>query len=275
MIVIDFEVFKHDWLCVAVDLANKQETVIVNDRDALVELHTNTKLFIGYNIRNYDAHIMKAILCDINPYEVSQQIIVNGIKGHQFSKMMNQVNLTFFDIMPNPPVGLKTLEGFMGSDIQESSVPFDIDRKLTTAEINDVIKYCRHDVMQTIEVFIRRQEEFTSQLELVKMFNMPAIDMGRTKAQLSAKALGARYVKHNDETDFTIPANLRIKKYQFVVDWFKQCRNAAVSIQEFYKQKLECDIAGVPHVFAWGGIHGARQNYCETGYFVNVDVALA
>lgn len=31
-----------------------------------------------------------------------------------------------YDVMPNPPVGLKTMEGFMGSNIKETEVPFDI-----------------------------------------------------------------------------------------------------------------------------------------------------
>ena len=115
---------------------------------------------------------------------------------------------------------------------------------------------------------------------------MPRGDMGRTKAQLSAKALGAvrPFEPRNDELNFSIPDTLRIKKYKHVVDWFVECRDRALwnisqgidpdaLLKDFYSQKLECNIAGVPHVFAWGGIHGAIPNYCETGYFVNVDVA--
>lgn len=31
-------------------------------------------------------------------------------------------------------------------------------------------------------------------------------------------------------------------------------------------------IAGVPHVFAWGGVHGAREHYHRKGLIINVDV---
>ena len=278
MIVIDFECFHSDWLCVAYDLVAKKETVIVNDREQFIEFYNAHKrdLWIGYNIRNYDSFIIKAILLGFNPKEVNDFIIVQKRKGHEFSREFNKVTLNVFDIMPNPPVGLKTLEGFMGQDIRESSVDFTIERKLTPEEIEETIGYCRHDVQQTCLVLSERQEELTSQLELVKMFDMPRADMGKTKAQLSAKILGARRRdSRGDDFNFSIPETLRIKKYQFVVDWFKECREKGVSMDEkdFYAQKLECEIAGVPHVFAWGGIHGAIPNYNQKGYFVNVDVA--
>jgi DNA polymerase len=32
-------------------------------------------------------------------------------------------------------------------------------------------------------------------------------------------------------------------------------------------------VAGVPHVFGWGGVHGAREKYKGHGYFINMDVA--
>lgn len=289
MLVIDFECFAYDWLCVVFDLVNKREHVIINDKEKLEALYTAHKddIWIGYNIRNYDQFIFKAILCGFDPKDVNDFIIVKKRNGYQFSRLFNQVPLTFFDVMPNPPIGLKTLEGFMGSDIRETTVPFDIERKLTPEEIKEVVYYCRHDVEQTALVFTKRIEEFTSQLELVKMFGMPRADMGRTKAQLSAKALGAQkpFEERRDELNFSIPDTLRIKKYDFVIHWFKKCRDRAfwnvehggVTYEDvkrdFYSQKLECDIAGVPHVFAWGGIHGAIPNYRKRGYFVNVDVA--
>lgn len=281
MMIVDFECFKFDWMCVVLDLVNKKEHVIINDRETLVKLYEENKsnIWVGFNIRNYDQFIFKAILCGMDPKAVNDFIILEGRKGYEYSSMFNRAPLCFFDTMPNPPVSLKTLEGFMGSDIRETSVPFDIDRKLTPKEIEDVVHYCRHDVEQTAMVFTKRIEEFTSQLELVKMFGMPRSDMGRTKAQLSAKALGAERPNkpRNDELNFTIPDTIRIKKYRHVVDWFVECRDRALSqgvdLKDFYSQKLETTIAGVPHVFAWGGIHGAIPNYHETGYFVNVDVA--
>lgn len=268
---IDFEVFSHDWLCV-IQSPEVGETVIVNDENALTkyyEAHKN-EFFIGYNIRGYDQFIFKAILLGMNPKLVNDFIIADGNSGYQYSREFNKIPLYFFDVKTTM-VGLKTLEAFMGEDIRETTVPFDIDRKLTAAELDEVIFYCRHDVEETIKVFQQRSEQFTSQLELVKMFNFPITYMGKTKAQLSAAALGAERKKYDDEFDFSIPTNLNIKKYQFVVDWFSD--RIGKKDDNFYQDKLECEVANVPTVFAWGGIHGAIPNYVGEGYFVNVDVA--
>lgn len=287
MLCIDFEVFKCDWLCVVVDLSTKEEHVIVNDRQALCDLYEKHKrdIWVGYNIRNYDQYVFKAILCDFDPKEVNDFIILKKRNGYQYSKTFNTIPLILFDVMPNPPVGLKTLEGFMGLNIHETAVSFDIDRKLTKDEIESTIGYCRDDVYNTIRVFTERYEEFSSQLELVKMFKLPADCMGKTKAQLTAIVLGANKTPaRGDEFNFSIPDTLRVKKYKFVVDWFIECRDRALNNiragidpdvihKGFYSQTLKCDVAGVPHIFAWGGIHGAIPNYRAKGYFVNVDVA--
>lgn len=55
-----------------------------------------------------------------------------------------------YDVMPNPPVGLKTLEGFLGSNIKETDVDFRINRKLTKEEIEMTVFYCRHDVEEPL-----------------------------------------------------------------------------------------------------------------------------
>ena len=112
---------------------------------------------------------------------------------------------------------LKQLEGFMGNNIKESSVPFNINRKLTPEEIEETVKYCRHDVEQTIEVFIQRKEEFESHISLLKAFKLPLTYISKTKAQLSAIILGATQRKWNDEFEIVFPDTLRIKKYKEII----------------------------------------------------------
>lgn len=282
MQVIDFEVFKHDWLCVIYDLVKKQVTKIHNDTETLRKYYEENKsdIFIGYNIREYDQYIFKGILLGFNPKEINDFIILGRNKGFQFSRMFNTVPLNIFDVMPNPPISLKTLEGFMGSDIRESSVPWDIDRPLTKEELADTFFYCEHDVSETAAVLSQRVEELTSHIELVKMFNLPKRELSRTKAQLSATVLGARRQNSRyDDFDFSIPDNLKIEKYSHIVDWFRDSKTKKTGedyesfAREFYKRKLNTQVANVPHVFAWGGIHGALLNYHGKGYFVNIDVA--
>ncbi len=77
----------------------------------------------GYNSRHYDQYILKGILCGFDPKEINDFIIVQHMDGWQFSDQLRKIPLNNYDVMPNPPVGLKTLEGFLGSDIRETEVP--------------------------------------------------------------------------------------------------------------------------------------------------------
>jgi hypothetical protein len=65
----------------------------------------------------------------------------------------------FRQIDPSTP-GLKKIEANMGRSIVESSVPFDLARPLDDKEVEETIKYCRYDVLSTIEVFKIRWSEY-------------------------------------------------------------------------------------------------------------------
>lgn len=168
--------------------------------------------------------------------------------------------------MTNKFFGLKQLEGFMGNDIRETTVDFTINRKLTEDEIKEVIFYCNHDVEQTMQVFVNQIEEFHSHMGLIKMFKLPLKYINKTKAQLSAIILGASKIEHADEFEYSIVDTIKLDKYKHILEWYKNPLN------KDYKKKLDIEVAGVPHTFAWGGLHGAREQYIGEGIFVNSDV---
>lgn len=257
----DFEVFKYDWLVVIIDPTTRNKTVIVNDKAKLEEYYNQhkTEIWIGYNSRVYDQYILKAILCGFDPKPVNDYIIIDDNAGWKYSNLFRKFPLYNFDIMTTFH-GLKQLEGFMGNDIRETSVPFDIDRKLTQAEIEELIKYCTHDVEQTIEVFLQRKVEFDAQLALIKIFGMSISNIGKSQAQLASTILGAtRYTPIvSDEWDIRLPETLRLSKYQHIANWFLDKENHSS------KKSLEVEVAGVPHSFAWGGVHGATKQYTYT-----------
>ena len=273
MIFVDTETFMYDWLLVGVDPIKQKEYVIVNNKSELESLYKEYKkdIWVMYNGRNYDQYIIKSILLGFNPKQVNDWIIVKDRKGWEFSSLFNKIPLNLFDVMPNPPIGLKTLEGFLGNNIHETSVPFDIDRKLTDIELEETIKYCRFDVLNTIEVFIKRKNEFDSQMQLVKTFNLPLSHLGKTQAQLAAIILGAKKKKLKDEWNIRLPDNVLLGKYKEVGDWFLNKENHNVDA------KLEITICGIPHTIAWGGIHAGlskMQVYCspdEVIFDVDVD----
>lgn len=262
--VYDFEVFKYDWLVVIANPVRKEEIVIVNDPEKLRAVYEERKdeIWVGYNSRHYDSFIMTAILTDRNPKTINDAIIA----GNRWP--LNKVKLYDYDVRNSLDPSLKTFEAYLGESIKESSVPFDIDRKLTAGEIAEVIEYCKHDVSNTLQVFIERKKDFDAHLQMINMFNLPLKYISKTKVQLAAIILEAEDSGDRlDEFDLIFPKNLRINKYTDCIDFYKNTDN------HNYNSKLKVDIAGVPHVLGWGGLHGALEKYFGTGFYVNVDVA--
>lgn len=266
----DFEVFMGDWLVVIINPVDKIKTIIVNDEDALAEYHRKHKnqVWVGYNSRNYDTHIFRAILSGMNPKRVNDDIIYNDARYSSFD--FDDIQLYDFDIMTSSN-SLKQLEGFMGNDMRETSVPFDIDRPLTKSEILDSIKYCMHDVEQTIEVFKERKSEYDSQVELIHMFKLPLSMISLTQAQLVANILECKRTdgRQDEEFDLEFVDSLRIEKYKRAVEWFKNPKN-----RHYAKDNnLVMDVCGIPHTFGWGGIHGCPDKPVHyKGKIFHVDV---
>lgn len=264
----DFEVFKHNWLVVIINPIEKIKTVIVDDIEKLKDyFYTHDKeIWIGYNNRRYDQYIMKAILLDMDPKKVNDWIIVQNRDGWQYSSLFNKIQMINFDTMLRTDTGLKSLEAFMGNDIRETSVPFDIDRPLTSKEINQTVFYCTHDVEQTIEVFLARKAEFDAAMGLVKIFHLPFSYLGKTGAQRVAKILGGKNLEFDDEFDFPIVDTLKLGKYIATKNWYKQPEN------QNYRKKQKVMIAGIEHTLAWGGLHGAIKKYFGEGIYLMADV---
>ena len=277
--MIDFEVFKYDWLCVIANPITKTETVIVNNPTELryyYEAHKN-EIFVGYNIREYDSWIFKGILAGFNPYEINEHIITKGLKGYQFSNTLKKYPLITYDLL-QLNTSLKQLEAMQGHNIYESGVDFRINRKLTPEEIEETIKYCRNDVEETINLFTQLKGDFDVQLELINEFKLPLSYMGKTQSQLVAEIMQAQRVECKDEFNLNFPAYLsRIKKYAHVVNWYRQFKTTKnftdEEKKELYSKKLSVEVAGVKHDFGWGGLHGARPKYYGEGHFLHIDVS--
>ncbi len=278
----------------------QKEHVIINDPATLKAFYEDHKndIWCGYNSRNYDQFILRAILLDFDPKEVNDWIIVKDKPGWMFSNLFWQIPLNNYDVMPNPPIGLKTMEGFMGHNIKESDVDFRIDRKLTPAEIAETVKYCRHDVEQTVEVFLERKSEFDAMLQMCQVFNLPLSYLGKTDAGITAKVLDCVKTDRDDEFDFFIEPFIKLNKYSSVLEWFRNAKRDCIAEMKaayatatpsqrykydhtdpeafskfFYNRSLTTNICGIPHVDGWGGIHGASERpIFRKGLILHVDV---
>lgn len=270
LLFYDIEAFKHYWCVVIVDEEINTRHVF-EDIESLRGFYKRNRkrTWVGYNSRQYDSAMLRFIMLGLDPYECSQRLIAQNMKWFQFpmhiTEPYKKIPLRNFDCaLLNK--GLKKLEGFRGSDVRESSIPWDLDRPLTREEKDDTIAYCTHDVLETRKVFYDTIEEYEAHESLVETFELKDVHFNKTKAQMSALILGAKQQKWFDEWEYELVPTMKIEKYTSVRDWFLDPAN------HDYSKKLEIDIAGVPHTFAWGGIHGAKKKYYGRGRFINMDV---
>ena len=275
ILIFDFEVFRYDWLFVAMDLETQNYIIIENDRDKMIEFYNNNinNIWVGYNCKNYDKYILQAIINGVNPKLVNDYIIGGG-NGWELFRDRLDINLYDCMIMGK---SLKQLESYFGVDIRESEIDFNLDRPLTDTERASNIKYCKSDVYNTALVFMHNKQEFEAQIGLIKLSCSSLSDLSKTKAQLSAKILEAKPLPVQLlQQEWAFEYNQCVKDYNYkhkdVLQFFDSLRESKDP-----KAKYECELYGVPHTFALGGLHGAIPNYIHSvntkEYIVHIDVA--
>lgn len=270
-IFFDWEVFTYDWCVTFYDVMNYEKTVIVNDRKSLVDFYVKTKdnLYFGYNNRNYDNSIYKGILLGMNPKEINDKIVYEGLKGFQISDKFKDIDLFAFDcyILNH---SLKQFESFLQRKIYESSIPFDLDRILTKDEIEETLSYNDYDVDSTVEVFMKNPYTYEAHMGLIEMFDLPFKSINKTSAQIVADILECKKDTHNDsdQWDIVLPPNLQVEKYKDAINWFLDPKNHDL------KAEGEFEIMGLKHKIGYGGIHSALPKCrIEGGRTFHVDVA--
>lgn len=260
MIFFDCEVFAYDWLVVTFD--GKEFTYIENDIELLQQYYEDHKsdLWIGYNCKGYDQYIIKGILLGYNPKIINDFIIKQGKSGWMFTDEFRNIKLNIYDCIVFGK-NLKQLESYLGVNIHETDVNFDITRPLTDDERRLNREYCHDDVYNTALVFQHTQDDFKAHMGLCKLAGEPISSMAKTKAQLSAKILKAKRLtpKYWDE-EFNFQYVDCVKEYDYkhkeVLAFFDSIRDTKDA-----KSKYDIELYGVPHTFALGGLHGAIENY--------------
>ena len=268
ILVYDFEVFKKFW-CVVI--ASADGIVEITSQRQLVEYYDSHRecIWIGFNSNHYDSYILGAIYNGCRQevlYMASQELIESGKTQRGGGPPDGFISYDTGDRFHS----LKQLEAYMGHSIEESSIPFDTDKDFTDEMKEETLKYCRHDVMETVEVLKRRIYDFMAQKSLIETFGLPKKDYRLTKAQLTAKVLKCegreKVVDQNPEWKNDILPCVRIQKYTEVLDFYSSSKNYSEG------QKKEIKISGVPHTFALGGIHGAIKRCHRTGDMLHIDV---
>lgn len=284
LIVYDVEVFCEDWLVIFKDIETGKYTCVHNDNEELKECISEDCIYIGFNSKHYDQFIIKAICCGFTPQEVKQvnDFIIGGGQGwdcpilRDFFFRFNNV-----DIKDDMQMGLslKAIEGHLGLSVEESTVPFDIDRPLTEEELKETAKYCIHDVDTTEKLVELRKDYLKNKIHIGKLAGLDEVKaMGMTNAKLTAALLKAEQKPHDDERKYVYPPNLK-REYipQEVFDFFDRMYDPEISDKELFSDKQTFSIGDCPGVVGYGGIHAAIPNYffveSEDRVIRNKDVA--
>lgn len=271
--IYDCEVFCSDWLFVFKERDTDRYTSFWNDPEGVEEFMSENEdsLFVGYNSRHYDQYILKAILAGCDPEQVKETndwIIGtdNMPWEHPYLKGF-YYDFNDIDLMLDTQVGtsLKSIEGHAGMSVEESGVPFDIDRELTPEEREDVEHYCRHDVDATERLLEMRRDYLQTKAELGERAGLEAPRaMALTNAKLTAAVLEAEPYEHDDERAYEYPDNL-LREFipPEVFAFFDRIGDPEVDDEELWKSKLEIEVGGCPVTLGFGGIHGALPKYRE------------
>ena len=277
--IFDLEVFAYDWIAVFRNPESQHYTVIHNNNYQLRAFMEQPDIVIGgFNNKSYDDYIMLTMLKGGSNVEVKRHndfIIKEKRKGWEFPFIQYQKKPFYsFDLrddIADQNISLKAIEGNLKLPIVESSVPFDIDRPLTSEELEEVIRYCKRDVDSTIALYYERKANYIDAKALVaEMYNIPMKEaLGLTNAKLSARVLGAKRVERNDERNYIIPDNINLDLIpKIVLDFFMQIHDESIPDTKLFgdgkKEGMTLELwfttsAGkCPIKFAWGGLHGAK-----------------
>lgn len=292
-LVYDIEVFAEDWIVIIYNVQTKSTHVIHNDLKQVQKIFNkeDNRLFVGFNNKHYDDYIILTMLNGGSNSVIKEHNdwIISGKNPWEFPFIQYQKKPFYSsDLRDDLPINLslKAIEANMNQSIVETGVPFDIKRKLTKQELETEIKYCSSDVQNTARLLSKRQRYLYAKFTLAQIKNFePRYALSLTNAKLTAAFLDAKKHQYSDEFDYSINKNLEIGKYQEVLEFFKapieftkkrltkelqtiKSKGKTASLERqlkeltnVYQTSLDTKIAGVPHTYAWGGLHGARSNY--------------
>ena len=286
IIVVDTEVFAHDWIAVFLDTSTGRFSVYHNDNYAVCEyLSQPDVIFCGYNNKHYDNHILKAIACGASPEivkDLNDFIILYERSGWEFWFLRkHRFWFDSFDLMDDSQVGtsLKSIEAHMGWNIEETEVDFDLDRPLTADEIDSTIRYCKEDVKATARVLTLRKGYLQAKLNVGRSKGLSdAKSLYPTNARLTAMYLDATMVTRYDEREYHYPDNIDLSIIPSeVIQFFDRLHDPSISDAELFSSQLKILVDGAETVIGFGGIHHAQPNYRERSHdrriIRNFDVA--
>lgn len=285
-LVYDVESFAFDFTVVVVDVATG-ETVLRchNDNEAVRRVFGDrNSAFFSFNGSGYDKYVIPHIAegeCPGAVNSVSRWLIEHSDKPWNYPYNKPRFYFNDIDIRKDMYEGLslKAIEGHLGVPIKESSVDFNIRRDLTPEEVEEVLSYNEYDVKQTLAILKLRSHYFHTKRNLGLRAGIDVIKALRaTNAQLTAMMLHAEAKEYSDEREYTYPDCIdKTILPPEIIAFYDRLKDESIPFKDLMEQELKIEIAGMPCIFKWGGVHGSLTAYyaesTDEVAILNVDVS--
>lgn len=219
--------------------------------------------------------MFKIILLGKSPEDVKKYSddIINGRNGNQIKRSLKLDRIPLYDwdiLLDKVLYSLKEAEGFLGLEICETEVDFNLNRKLTKEERELTEKYNRHDLYSTWQEMKEQIPSIKIRLALIQDYGLPKSMISVTNQKITGEILEGQYSNFKDKQQpydpSVAPIVLNNPEYHKALELFTDCEEID------YKKKLKINVAGIEHTIAIGGLHGAKSHYQYHGEIWDVDV---
>lgn len=310
LLFYDIEVFYRDWVIVFKDEHKNVVSIFhcgnnPSTRGDVIEIENNIQLamvrkliknatLLSYNGHHYDDKIISGILKhgeNLRFVKALNDTIIED-KSKVYSDF-RQLNIWSIDLSKEIegsqvvkgktyPPPLKLIESQMGLDIVETSIDFNIERPLTTEEVDKTIFYCEHDVDALIDIFKIREPSYLvpKQVLIERLAELYPLNfdygvwlsmnvttiMGKMLMNESKNTSWERFMlfpvdptnpeEAGRKTDEFLEERVRQGFPQQVVDMWKLAYHDPERGFVKPKAKTVVTINGIKYVFGFGGLHG-------------------
>lgn len=272
----DAEVYSHDFFVGFKDKETGERYRFHNDNIGVRDFIDEHCVCCGFNNKNYDQYIIKAICAGFSPEEVKalNDWCISGNQGWQYPLLrgvwhnFNNVDITMDmqrDKNGRLTQSLKVIEGHLFLPIVECDVDFDLERPLTPDEIKKVFDYNDVDIDSTEKITEIRKDYLRTKLNLGRRANVDDVKaLASTNAKLTAMMLGAVKREWDDGREYVYPPNLDLSVIpQPILDFFNTIHDKSIPDDVLFKTSLKITIGDMPCKYAWGGVHGSLSGYYE------------
>src|SRR5690625_3181694 len=249
------EVIENNWYASFIDQDNK-ETFIKNDKGALERLLSKINYLVGFNNYQFDDKILASILRDLDIKDSYEKIKSNER----------------FRLAIQNPITIDVGQEIRRLEIEEAQA-----NMLQEIDNQHISKLLLNKVKTIKDIFTKRESYFASKFQIVKEFNLNAESVKKTRASLASQVLKSKPKTEKDRLNIQLDKRINVDELPIeVINFNTNLMKQYVSSQSFQareKERFMFRLNGLGHIYGFGGLHAAKENYKGTGSYMQVDIS--